>query len=860
MFIRMATLGFIVFSIACGGSGLEQDEDVRSDSVRRMPQHTKNDDDETGPKPLLLMGNPVLRAAIIDQLNQGQSPAERRSKIVSQLVSDRSAKRAASEDGQGPTESAWVHVPASDQAIYVEHGSDTNTSFLDPSVPHWVVRYACCDGLMLFQDPIDPLLTNGTVEAGELLRVHEITPGQELLPKLSFASEHTILPDLLDPRDEVYWARVEAPNSGGREGWVPLYSLVLTPLEVEFDDVQVDLSYGKIARELNTVWTDIFSPQGCEETRWYEEVEVEAGECFYVEQPQYCDGEICYETCDETDELYEKWEDWANDSSAECVPQILDDGTTTTDCKYIFDRMFATPGEKLWYPRYDGYECGEYPFGTTHWNHKERPGDKKLHEFELWGEQVVVKMDRFDGQNASEFDVKSLSHHGGLYTVAQDKKITAAKLWLGFSPHEATDDVPAGYTEFKVCAYMPGGRFWVPKVDFDNKKTPKNAVDWIGFGTLDVGQVQGCLYGEVHLDDNWQPQIVWTETDNWWIQDYDLSKVGFDSAGWIKAVAAAGSFIFPALGGVLGAALAVIMDAVVLGADVIVPSVLNNVPDNELSRQFLVYAAEAKLSGFMLKWLNEATTEAISAAIPPFRPMAQDACDAVCGPSSLIPGDPMQPFCQRCDAFAAGPAPIAFVRDPGARDKGCYDVHSLFTPSGKVGLSTSPWWYDYRGFGWASGDYGDDKGCKLGIKVPAVLEKKNWELAKCAMWRANTLLNRDQTISAGSLRDEIRTHCQDVGREMLRLYYGTGEDFEALMRGKFLDIESSYINPNNPSIAEPEPFEFTTVKDVRLSPSAIQADAIAQFPGLIEGWIFDPDTLAPAPIEKQNPTQNRRSD
>jgi hypothetical protein len=249
-----------------------------------------------------------------------------------------------------------------------------------------------------------------------------------------------------------------------------------------------------------------------------------------------------------------------------------------------------------------------------------------------------------------------------------------------------------------------------------------------------------------------------------------------------------------------------------LATSVILPAVINTLDETWLAQGMVVAMSETFLSSYTLKWMQDATDDSVNASMPRFQPMAQAVCGSVCPPGTPPAGHPLQPFCTRCNNFANSDAPFEFVRDPGAEAKGCYDVDALFTPEGKIAPSASPWWHDYAGHGWADGSHASDKGCKLGFEVSGSLEKRSWEFAKCAMWRANMMVNQDLPLSAGSLQNQIGTYCNDVGREMLRLYFGTGQDLKAMLAAKHPPIESTLVQTPLP----PPPPEFPITGSVNV--------------------------------------------
>lgn len=736
-----------------------------------------------------LGNNAELRDALLQKLNGGRTVAElaledanRRAAVVAKHELALSALEQAEEGAF----LVAIPEPATTQKLGTKIATSRSggTTAL-PQGPddikygggfEYLVRYACCGSLPVLSTTAQGAGVVDTLTRGEKVHVLDVFPKAGLNTALSYADDDTILSDLLDPKERPYFAKVRVP-ANGKEGYVPLYSLLLSAPKFENGDLQVDLGYGLIARLFNRGkgsfkgWHGMFNPSGCDEVDVKDSTP--ATEDMYVGgtgDPVPCSGPDAPYDCQVCGDINGAYKDFT------CAdPEGGNGEINHANCVKYCNYAIAKKGEPIYTNNEDDYACGEYPIGRTHWTGLPEFDRKKVFGTALWNRHVGVEMRRLDGQNASDFDIHNLST-GSEQHIESDKAVTSEKIWLAFEPQNATAGNPSGALDFHLCAFMPGAEFIADNVTFDPKDTPQNAIKRINFGRLDIGQVEMCMTGRVDLDDQWRPQVTWTDVTHLDLKSLSLDKLKITlSAAGIAQLVAVGL-----LTAAISPALHAIYTSLLTGA-LLVPALVNALDEGAIVNGLASVIGEAAITGFIVDRVQDVTDKSVNAAVPNFKTMAQTACAAACPASASNPGSPFYPLCEKCNAFASQDAPVRFFRDPGSDDSGCYDLNAMFTPHNKFEAGGGPWWHKYSGHGWADGSYEDDEGCRIGFRMTTTMERYAWETLMCAVNQLNQMTNNDIAVSTQSLRDRMTTYCQASGREMLRHYFGTGQDFQQML-------------------------------------------------------------------------------
>ena len=90
------------------------------------------------------------------------------------------------------------------------------------------------------------------------------------------------------------------------------------------------------------------------------------------------------------------------------------------------------------------------------------------------------------------------------------------------------------------------------------------------------------------------------------------------------------------------------------------------------------------------------------------------------------------------------------------------------------------------------------------------------------------MVNQDLSLTGATLRGQINSYCDEVGRDMLRLYYGTGEDFKDLLDTKYPQFKTTYLDPSSVPPADDE-FPISAGAQVIVDPPSIQGFRIGAF-------------------------------
>ncbi|MCA9527010.1 MAG: hypothetical protein KC549_12030 [Myxococcales bacterium] len=663
-----------------------------------------------------------------------------------------------------------------------------------------IYRYACCDDVTVRAHATSDAASVGTLSRNESVVVTRLmAPGiAHLRDELEACLPNDCgeVTSLLQGLDLNVYAEVTPVFAPQKKGWVPLVALFQAPRAASPDRLRLQVGYNRVINALDAMVDQLFYPADCGQAT----KQVSQTIAYFDDEDSFwdydkqkvvlCDGamenpkSLGYAPCTTCRPMAEAMfgEGGAFDANVLAGHELAAD--YAAQCA-----RYLAPQEVKSVLRQNAWQCGEYPFGDTHYGYVHQVEDKLLTDQTFWNRSHKVKMGRGLDQKPiafNQFDIAT----GNVGHFNTGGMIGARNLWFSLMPiHEPAmqggivpqDYEPANDHSLLVhaCGHLPGTFIDGPFVDYNWKDTWGDMINKIDFGRFEFDRLDFCALAKLSLTEDLEPSLEFTEVTDFHLVGADISGIKITYAAWV--------YIFggPILGAVavLGGHVGSIIATLVAHAIVALPIYLD-ISKNEdwVIEDLLPETLKVKLTDGILAKLNTATGDALAGVATQVTDRLETLCDVAL--PAVESSHPLFYFYAylrtECEAMVEDGKWVPFAPHGRSAQQGCYGTDRFFSPA--ISGSTDDYAFSsFAGQDWYTGGH-DDAGCRLEFQRYAKVDSRLWPTLKCLTATMNLHFNEGETLPGwGGFGPEISEACGEVGLSALLQLYGDGSDLLPLI-------------------------------------------------------------------------------
>lgn len=689
----------------------------------------------------------------------------------------------------------WADQVLADADGTAGAGAGAGLPFPSYDTPDTVYRYSCCEGVDVLEHASGDSDSVATLERDEAVVVKRL-----MAPGIAQVRDQleACLPDncgsigsLLNDLDLNVYAEVKSLHAD-KEGWVPLVALFTAPRSLSTDRVRLQVGYNRVINALDAMVDQIFWPDNCgvatkqvyqdaefwqDEDHFYDLDTQDVSLCDIAINAEWSAGHDICNTCRPIAEaIFGEGQPFNAQTLA---------GHELADDYAAHCGLYLAPEEVKTVTRTNGYNCGEYPFGETHYDNVQRANDKLLVEHTLWNRNHRVTMGRSNDQRAISFNQYDMAANG-VANFQAGNLIGARNLWFSLMPiHEV--DMPGGKINpqdyepaedhkllVHICGHLPGNVVDGPLVDYHWRDTWGDMINKIDFGQFEFDRLDFCALAKLSMSEQMVPSLEFTEVTEFALPGANIGGIKITYAAWVYIFGAPILGAVAVLGGHIGSILATLV-AHLAAALPLYLNISNN--DEWVLEDLLPESLKIKLTDGIIKRLNDATTGAMSGIATQATDRLETLCDVAM--PALQDNHPLKYFYDylrgECESLVLKGKWVPFSPHGRSSQQGCYGTQKFFSPA--ISGSTDDYGFSsFSGQDWYTGGNADS-GCRLEFQRVGKMDDRLWETVQCLTATVNLHFNGGETVpNWNGFLNTATQACGQVAVQALGDLYGDGAD------------------------------------------------------------------------------------